>query len=126
MTKRMQVESTAKLAIDAREYVQIERRRHTERVVVSGFENGWVLFQICAEQQRVALVQDTTHGSEETVRLFRVEVADVGTEEQRECATSRFLAEFSESGEVIRGEGFDLQSWVRLQQDPRAAFQHRR
>ena len=45
----VQVEVSAELTIDSRENIQIKSGRNTERVVVGGFENGPVLFQVGAE-----------------------------------------------------------------------------
>jgi hypothetical protein len=41
------------------------------------------------------------------MRLLEIEIADIGTQKQRQRAMPRFLAEFREPDEVISGERLD-------------------
>src|ERR1044071_3616463 len=126
MTKSAQVERSFQLAINSREHVQVERRRHAERIVVSRLENRLILLQIRTKQKRVAFVEHTAHRTQKSQRLVLIEVADIRTEEERECSCARLLAKLGETREIVCRERFDLELRIRLQQDPRAALQRRR
>src|SRR6266851_1881798 len=87
MRKGAQVKLATKLPIDARQHIQIESGRHPERVVVGSFQHGLVLFQIRAQQKRVAFVKHPTQRPQKLQSFIRVKVADVRT--KKECQRPR-------------------------------------
>ena len=92
--KASRSKSPPQLAVDAHEQVPVERRGDAERIVVGQLQLALRLHEIGAEQQRVAGASAPRMRAQELLRGRRVEVADVGAEEQHEhrCPPSRAAA----------------------------------
>lgn len=117
MLEGAQIKVAIQFAIHSSEQIQIESGGNTERVIVGGFENGPVLFQVCTKQQRVTLTQYGTQRAQKDWRFSPAKVTDIRAQEQREGWTSMSLAEFFQGHKIIGGVGFNPQPWIRLQQN---------
>src|SRR5947209_4477922 len=117
-----------KLAVDARQKVQVEGGGDAERIVVGGFEDGGVFLQVRADEQPVARAEHTAHAAQEVARLPAVEVADVGAEEEDEGADGvvQVLAEARERRVVVARVSRDRKRRVVLQKRVRALFERGR
>src|SRR5262245_53645328 len=78
MPERSEVEIGAQLAVDAREQVEVELRRHPARVVVGGMQARRVLLEVDADQQAAARAGHGAGVLQEGGRLERREIADGG------------------------------------------------
>ena len=58
-----QVEVRVQLAVQPRQQVQVEVRRHPGRIVVGRQQRGFVLDQVHAQQQAVAGLQSGAHAA---------------------------------------------------------------
>src|SRR5262249_52651171 len=84
MAEAAQVEVALKLPVDPCKQVQIEGRRDTGRVVISGYELRYGLDQIRAQQERVTWPEQGPDGAQEGQRRTTLEISDRAAEEQNE------------------------------------------
>src|SRR5579859_2434269 len=84
MLESGQIEIAANFAVDAREYILIERRRHTDRVVVCRFQYWKRLLQVGRQQQRIISAQNGAHIPEKLIAGRAIEVPDSAAEEKNQ------------------------------------------
>ena len=95
------VKVAAELSVDPHEQVPVERRRHTERVVVCQQQLAFRLDQVDADEEVVAWVECGSNTAKERVGARPIEIADVGSEKQHERALAG-LRDLSQSAFVLR------------------------
>ena len=103
MLERVERKVAVQFAIDAGEQIQIERSRHADRVVVGGDQHGHRLFEVSAEQQRVAGREHVADVAQKTGGRQPPEIADRAAEKQHEqrLVLGAALAHFGESREIV-------------------------
>ena len=62
--------------VDIAQHVQVERRGHTQRIVVGKIEQRFVFDEICPEQQMAVITTSFTRALQECERCIGCEVAD--------------------------------------------------
>src|SRR3954447_10668480 len=72
----VEIEVSAKLAVDAHEQVEIESRRHACGIVIGGVENARFLHKIDAEDEDGARPQHASGMAQERRRIMRLEIAN--------------------------------------------------
>ena len=87
MGEAVEVETAAKLAIDAREQIEVESGGHALRVVIGGQEDRRRFLEIDADEEQAVLAQEPRCIGEEGGRLFMAEIADGRAGEEAELRT---------------------------------------
>src|SRR5512142_3380346 len=82
MLEGIQPESAPKLAVDAREQIEIEFGGHARGVIVGGVEHLHRLDQVDADNQLGAASEDVRGIAQESRCLMRLEIADGRTGEK--------------------------------------------
>ena len=89
----IEMEGRTELAIEARQHVEVEPRRHAGGVVIGRAEQPRRLRQVGTEQEGVARFQAATHPRQQRARLGGLVVADVRAEKDDQPALGRPLGE---------------------------------
>ena len=84
VVERGEVEVGQELGVDPREQVLVERGRDAHRIVVGQQQLLFRLDQIGSQQERISRPQRAADLAQELLGRRRIEVADVGTEEDHE------------------------------------------
>src|SRR5581483_9943429 len=124
-SKRPKIEVRVQFTIDALQFVDNERARHAQRIVVSRFQYGPILLQIGAKQQRVATMQNAANPAYEIRGFIPFKVSNVGPEEQDKCGSITF-GQRRQRLKIICGISVNAQVGIRIQQRVRTFFQSRR
>src|SRR5215471_20957006 len=86
MLERVDIEVATELAIDPDQQIAVEGSGDAERIVVGEQEIGLRLHEIGPEQKRVTRRERRADCCQESIRVRRIEIADVRTEKEREQA----------------------------------------
>ena len=126
MLEMREHEIAAQLAVDARQQVEIERRRDAGRIVVSGQQLVHGLYQIRAQQQRIAGIEAHADLPQKIHRARLVEIADRASEKKNQNGLAA-LRSATTASSPSRYDSLHLdQSYARNPAQLAAAFDQRR
>ena len=86
MRGMVEVKVGVQFAIDVREHVPVEFRRHALSIIVGGIEDLRRFHHVGAEQQRVAGIEAGAHHAEHGSGLHGLEIANAGSEIEKQFA----------------------------------------
>ncbi len=82
----LEIEPPIQLAVDPRQQVEVERRRHPQRIVVGGEQDALGFLEVRPEEKTLTRIQQVSHVAHQGEPLPRIQVADGGAEEEDEGA----------------------------------------
>src|SRR5215813_11164719 len=90
MIELIEVEVAVELGVENPEDVLVEFRRHAGRVVIGGYQDLSILYQIGAEQERIAVPQLCPQVGQELGAVGRQKIANGAAEEDDQPRSARF------------------------------------
>src|SRR5690606_4567750 len=95
------IEIAPEFAIDALEYVEIEVACQALAIAVGPRQYLGILLEVETHQQQVVMVQVLPECAQKTQGIFVVEVANVGSEKQREFARGRGMFQMPQAVHIF-------------------------
>src|SRR3974390_1888147 len=109
MLKPAQIKIRAELPVDPRQQIAVERRRHSQGIVVRSNERSNRFHEVRPEQQRITLPQNASHSLQKFNARVAIKVADRAPQKEHQQAFAFFSArrDFEQAIEVFALETHD-------------------